>query len=113
MPEMKGKLDGIALRVPTPDGSVVDLTAQVGSEVSADTVNAAFKAASESGPLAGYLAYTEAPIVSRDIIGDPHSSILDAGLTMTQDDTVKLIAWYDNEWGYSRRVVDLAVRVLP
>jgi glyceraldehyde 3-phosphate dehydrogenase len=113
MPEMKGKLDGIALRVPTPDGSVVDLTAQVGSEVSVDTVNAAFKAASESGPLAGYLAYTEAPIVSRDIIGDPHSSILDAGLTMTQDDTVKLISWYDNEWGYSRRVVDLAVRVLP
>jgi glyceraldehyde 3-phosphate dehydrogenase len=113
MPEMKGKLDGIALRVPTPDGSVVDLTAQVGSEVSVDTVNAAFKAASESGPLVGYLAYTEAPIVSRDIIGDPHSSILDAGLTMAQDDTVKLISWYDNEWAYSRRVVDLAVRVLP
>ncbi len=112
MPELKGKLDGIALRVPTPDGSVVDLTAEVGRETTADEVNAAFKAASESGPLAGILGYTEEPIVSADIVGDDRSSLLDAGLTMVSGRTVKLVSWYDNEWGYSCRLVELAGRVL-
>ncbi len=110
MPEMKGKLDGMALRVPTPNGSVVDLTAQIGREASVEEVNAAFKAASE-GLMKGILAYTEDPIVSKDIIGDPHSSILDAQLTMVQGNTVKLISWYDNEWGYSKRVVDLVAHM--
>ena len=113
MPHLKGRLDGIALRVPTPNGSVVDLVAQVGRETSVEEVNAAFLAASESGRLEGILGYTEDPIVSRDVVGDPRSSLLDAGLTMVMGTTVKLISWYDNEWGYSRRVVDLASRVLP
>ena len=110
LPEMKGKLDGMALRVPTPDGSVVDLTAQVGRETTKEEVNAAFKAAAE-GPLKGILSYTEDPIVSCDVIGDPHSSIFDSQLTMVQGNTVKLISWYDNEWGYSKRVVDLVDRM--
>ena len=113
LPAMKGKLDGIALRVPTPDGSVVDLTVEVGRETTAEEVNAAFLAASEDGPLAGILGYTEDPIVSRDVVGDPRSSLLDASLTMVRGTTVKLISWYDNEWAYSCRVVDLAERVLP
>ncbi|MEQ8834460.1 MAG: type I glyceraldehyde-3-phosphate dehydrogenase [Miltoncostaeaceae bacterium] len=113
LPSLKGKLDGIALRVPTPDGSVVDLVATVGRETTAEEVNAAFLAAAEDGPLEGILGYTEDPIVSRDIVGDPLSSLLDASLTMVSGTTVKLISWYDNEWGYSCRVVDLAERVLP
>ncbi len=113
LPAMKGKLDGIALRVPTPNGSVVDLTVEVGRATSIEEVNAAFLAASEDGPLAGILGYTEDPIVSRDVVGDPRSSLLDASLTMVRGTTVKLISWYDNEWGYSCRVVDLAERVLP
>jgi glyceraldehyde 3-phosphate dehydrogenase len=113
MPSLKGKLDGISLRVPTPDGSVVDLTAQVSRETTVEEVNAAFRAASESGPLAGILGYTEDPIVSRDIVGDARSSLFDSSLTMVNGTTVKLISWYDNEWGYSCRVVELAERVLP
>jgi glyceraldehyde 3-phosphate dehydrogenase len=113
LPALKGRLDGIALRVPTPDGSVVDLTATVGRETTVDEVNAAFRAAAESGPLQGILGYTEDPIVSRDIVGDPRSSLLDGALTMVNGTTVKLISWYDNEWGYSCRVVELAGRVLP
>jgi len=113
LPAMKGKLDGIALRVPTPDGSVVDLTVEVSRETSVEEVNAAFLAAAEDGPLAGILGYTEDPIVSRDIVGDPRSSLLDASLTMVRGTTVKLISWYDNEWAYSCRVIDLAERVLP
>jgi glyceraldehyde 3-phosphate dehydrogenase len=113
MPSLKGKLDGIPLRVPTPDGSVVDLTAQVSRETTVEEVNAAFRAASESGPLAGILGYTEDPIVSRDIVGDARSSLFDSSLTMVNGTTVKLISWYDNEWGYSCRVVELAERVLP
>ena len=113
IPALKGKLDGMALRVPTPDGSVVDLTAQVSRETTVDEVNAAFRAASESGPLAGILGYTEDPIVSRDIVGDARSSLFDSSLTMVNGATVKLISWYDNEWGYSCRVVELAERVLP
>jgi glyceraldehyde 3-phosphate dehydrogenase len=111
LPHLKGKLDGIALRVPTPDGSVVDLVAEVGREVTRDEVNAALKAAAD-GPLKGILGYTEAPIVSRDIIGDSHSSLVDGQLTMAAGKTVKVISWYDNEWGYSCRVVDLAAKLL-
>ena len=113
IPALKGRLDGMALRVPTPDGSVVDLTAQVGRETSVEEVNDAFRAAAESGPLAGVLGYTEDPIVSRDIVGDPRSSLFDSSLTMVNGTTVKVISWDDNEWGYSCRVAELAERVLP
>ncbi|MCC6830404.1 MAG: type I glyceraldehyde-3-phosphate dehydrogenase [Thermoleophilia bacterium] len=112
LPHLKGKLDGIAMRVPVPDGSVVDLVAEVSRDVTRDEVNAAMKAAAE-GPMKGILGYTEAPIVSRDVIGDGHSSLFDAQLTMTAGKTVKIISWYDNEWGYSSRVVDLATKLLP
>lgn len=111
LPHLKGKLDGIALRVPTPDGSVVDLTATVGKETTVEEVNAAFKAAAESGPMKGILGYTEDPIVSRDIVGDPLSSLVDASLTMVRGTTIKVISWYDNEWGYSSRCVDLAKKL--
>jgi glyceraldehyde 3-phosphate dehydrogenase len=111
LPHLKGKLDGIALRVPTPDGSVVDLTAEVGRATTAEEVNAAMKTAAD-GPLKGILGYTTAPIVSRDVIGDPHSSLFDSGLTLVRGTTVKVISWYDNEWGYSCRVVELAARLL-
>jgi glyceraldehyde 3-phosphate dehydrogenase len=113
LPALKGKLDGIAFRVPVPDGSVVDLTCEVAKGTTKDEVNAAFKAAAESGPLAGILGYTEDPIVSRDIVGDRRSSIVDGPLTMVNGTTVKVVSWYDNEWGYSCRVVELAARVLP
>jgi len=112
LPHLKGKLDGFALRVPIPDGSIVDLTAEVGRETSAEEVNAAMKAAAD-GPLNGILGYTDAPIVSRDVIGDPHSSLFDSKLTMVRGRTVKVVSWYDNEWGYSCRVVQLATRLLP
>ena len=111
LPHLKGKLDGIAMRVPVPDGSVVDLVAEVGRETTRDEVNAALKAAAE-GPMKGILGYTERPIVSRDVIGDSHSSLVDGLLTMTMGTTVKVISWYDNEWGYSCRVVDLAQKLL-
>lgn len=110
LPELKGKLDGFATRVPTPDGSMVDLTVQLSRKVTKEEINAAMKAAAE-GPLRGILAYTEDPIVSVDIVGDDHSSIFDSGLTMVMgddSDLVKIVSWYDNEWGYSNRVKDLA-----
>ncbi len=110
LPELQGKLDGFATRVPTPDGSMVDLTVQLSRKVTKDEINAAMKAAAE-GPLKGILGYTEDPIVSVDIVGDDHSSIFDSGLTMVmgeESDMVKVVAWYDNEWGYSNRVKDLA-----
>ena len=106
LPELKGKLDGYALRVPIPTGSVTDLTAEVGRETTADEVNAAMKAAAE-GPLKGILKYYDAPIVSSDIVTDPHSSLFDAGLTKVIGNQVKAVSWYDNEWGYSNRLVDL------
>jgi glyceraldehyde 3-phosphate dehydrogenase len=112
LPQLKGRLDGIAFRVPVPDGSVVDLTVEVSRETSVEEVNAAFRAASEEGPLKDILGYTEEPIVSRDVVGDSRSSLLDAGLTMVNGTTVKLVSWYDNEWAYSCRVVELAARVL-
>lgn len=107
LPHLKGKLDGMAMRVPVPDGSVTDLVATLSREASIDEVNAAFKAASESGPLAGKLVYTEDPIVSSDIVGTPASCTFDAQSTMVMGTTVKIIGWYDNEWGYSNRLVDL------
>ncbi len=111
LPELNGKLNGFAMRVPTPNVSVVDLVADVEKRTSAEEVNAALKAAAE-GPLAPYLAYTEEPLVSKDFNGDPHSAIVDALSTMVMDGTmVKVIAWYDNEWAYSLRVVDLAAYV--
>jgi glyceraldehyde 3-phosphate dehydrogenase len=105
LPELKGKLDGFAVRVPTPTGSATDLTVTVGREVSVDDVNAAFKNAAD-GELKGYLRYTEEPLVSSDIVTDPASCIFDAGLTRVIGDQVKIVGWYDNEWGYSNRLVD-------
>lgn len=110
LPELKGKLDGFATRVPTPDGSMVDLTVELEREVTAEEVNEAIKAAAE-GPLKGILAYVEDPIVSADIVGDSHSSLFDSKLTMVlggKGNLVKCVSWYDNEWGYSNRVKDLA-----
>jgi glyceraldehyde 3-phosphate dehydrogenase len=106
LPELKGKLDGYALRVPVPTGSATDLTVNVGRETSVEEVNAAVKAAAE-GALKGYLRYTEDPIVSSDIVTDPASCIFDAGLTKVLGNQVKVVGWYDNEWGYSNRLVDL------
>jgi glyceraldehyde 3-phosphate dehydrogenase len=111
LPEVKGKLDGIAVRVPTPDVSLVDLVAEVSRDVTVEEVNAALKAASQGG-LNGILGYTEEPLVSIDFTGDRHSSIVDAKSTaVMQGRMVKVLSWYDNEWGYSCRVVDLAQRV--
>jgi glyceraldehyde 3-phosphate dehydrogenase len=107
LPHLKGKLDGISMRVPVPDGSVTDLVAQVRSDVSEDAVNEAFRAAAAEGPLAGKLVYTEDPIVSSDIVGTPASCTFDALSTMVMGKTVKIVGWYDNEWGYSNRLVDL------
>ena len=106
MPHLKGKLDGYALRVPIPTGSATDLTVTVGRETTAEEVNAAMKAAAE-GPLKGILYYTEDPIVSSDIVTDPHSCIFDSGLTKVIGNQVKIVGWYDNEWGYSNRLVDI------
>ncbi|RFD24787.1 type I glyceraldehyde-3-phosphate dehydrogenase [Mycobacterium uberis] len=106
IPELKGKLDGYALRVPIPTGSVTDLTADLSRSTSAAEINAAFKAAAE-GRLKGILKYYDAPIVSSDIATDPHSSIFDSGLTKVIDNQAKVVSWYDNEWGYSNRLVDL------
>ncbi len=106
IPSLKGKLDGIAIRVPTPTGSLVDLVANLKREVTKEEVNAAVKAAAE-GPLKGILEYCEDPIVSVDVIHNPHSSVFDAQSTMVMGKMVKILSWYDNEWGYSARVVDL------
>ena len=110
LPQLKGKLDGYALRVPIPTGSAVDLTFEAGRETTAEEVNAAVKLASTS-TMKGYLAYTEDPIVSSDIVTDPHSCIFDAGLTKVMGRQVKVVGWYDNEWGYANRLVDLTALV--
>lgn len=110
IPELKGKLDGFALRVPTPDGSITDFVATVSRETTVEEVNAAMKAAAE-GPMKGILEYCDDPIVSSDIIGNSHSSILDAQSTMVMGNLVKVVSWYDNEYGYSCRVVDLVKRI--
>lgn len=106
LPNLKGKLDGYALRVPVPTGSATDLTVELSKEVSVAEINSAMKQAAE-GPLKGYLSYTEDPIVSADIVTDPSSCIFDSGLTKVIGTTVKVVGWYDNEWGYSNRLVDL------
>ncbi|HSG80590.1 MAG TPA: type I glyceraldehyde-3-phosphate dehydrogenase, partial [Acidimicrobiia bacterium] len=112
LPELNGKLDGMAMRVPVPDGSTVDLVAELEMDVTVEAVNAAVKAAAD-GPLRGILAYSEDPLVSTDIIGNPASSIFDAGFTkVLGGNKVKVLAWYDNEWGYSNRVVDLIDRLM-
>jgi glyceraldehyde 3-phosphate dehydrogenase len=110
LPELKGKLDGFALRVPIPTGSATDLTVTLAREASVDDVKAAYKAAAD-GPLKGILTYTEDPIVSSDIVTDPASCIFDAELTKVIGNQVKVIGWYDNEWGYSNRLVDLILLV--
>jgi glyceraldehyde 3-phosphate dehydrogenase (phosphorylating) len=111
IPEMQGKLDGIAMRVPVTDGSATDLVVEVGRETSRDEVNAAFKAAADTGSLTGILRYSEDPLVSSDIVGDSYSSIFDSPLTMVNGNLVKVISWYDNEWGYSCRVADVIQKV--
>ncbi len=110
LPELEGKLNGFAIRVPVPTGSLVDLTFELEENVTAEEVNKAFKEASE-GEMKGILGYSEEPLVSSDYVGDKRSSIVDALSTMTIDNMVKLVAWYDNEWGYSERVLDLAKKV--
>jgi len=113
LPELNGKLHGFAVRAPVPTGSLVDLTFEAERETSVQEVNDAFRAASQTPDLQGILKYTEDPIVSSDIVTDPHSSIVDGGLTAVLDGTlVKVVAWYDNEWGYSNRCVDVVQRVL-
>ena len=111
LPELQGKLDGYAVRVPTPTGSLTDLTFEAGRETSVEEVNAIVRAAATEGPLAPYLTYSEAPIVSSDIVTDPSSCIFDAPLTKVLGRQVKVVGWYDNEWGYSNRLVDLALHV--
>ena len=113
IPELAGKLNGYAVRVPTPTGSIVDLTIEAERPTSVAEINATFAARADTGPLAGILAYSEAPIVSCDIVKSPYSSIFDAPLTAVIDGTqVKVVAWYDNEWGYANRLVELAARVM-
>ena len=107
MPHLKGKLDGYAIRVPTPTGSATDLTVQVREEVSVADITEAYRAAAAEGPLKGYLTFTDAPIVSSDIVTDPSSCIFDSGLTKVIGNMVKVVGWYDNEWGYSNRLVDI------
>ena len=104
---MNGKLDGISLRVPIPDGSITDFTAVLAQSPTVEEINAAFKGASESGALSGVLDFSDRPLVSSDIVGNPASCVFDSGLTMTMDNLVKVSGWYDNEWGYSNRLVDL------
>lgn len=108
MPELKGKLDGFALRVPVPTGSITDLTVETSREVTLEEVQDAFRKASDQGAYKGVMRYTEEPIVSSDIVGDPYSSIVDGGLIRVIGNQVKMSSWYDNEWGYSNRLVDLA-----
>jgi glyceraldehyde 3-phosphate dehydrogenase len=111
LPHLKGKLDGFSLRVPTPDGSCTDLTVELKRDVTGAEVNAAFKAAAE-GELKGILEYCEDPIVSHDIVGTTASSIIDSALTLANGNMVKVVSWYDNEWGYTCRLVELTERVL-
>ena len=113
VPELEGKLHGYAVRVPVPTGSLVDLTVEVDRPTSVAEVNELFASRADTGSLEGILAYSEEPLVSSDVVKSPYSSIFDAGLTAVVDETqVKVVAWYDNEWGYSNRLVDLAGRVL-
>ena len=110
LPHLKGKLDGVAMRVPVPDGSLTDLTAILKREASIAEINAAVKKAAE-GPMKGIVEYTEDPIVSTDIVGNPHSCIFDSDQTLVNGTLVKVVGWYDNEWGYSNRTADLITRL--
>ena len=112
IPELQGKVDGISIRAPVPDGSVVDLVAHLGSEVTVDEVNGRFQEAADTGALEGILRYSDDPIVSTDVIGSEYSAIFDSELTMAKGHEVKVFGWYDNEWGYSCRLVDLVERLL-
>ncbi len=112
IPELKGKLDGISMRVPVPDGSVVDLIVNLERAASVEEINAAIRERADTGPLEGILGYTEDPIVSQDIVGSTYSSVFDSKLTMANGKLAKVVAWYDNEYGYSNRLVDLAARIL-
>jgi glyceraldehyde 3-phosphate dehydrogenase len=112
IPELKGKLDGIAVRAPVADGSIVDLVAHLARETTAEEVNARFAEVADVGRLEGILRYTDEPIVSSDVIGSSYSSIFDSALTMAHGNEVKVFSWYDNEWGYSCRLVDLVQRLL-
>jgi glyceraldehyde 3-phosphate dehydrogenase len=113
IPQLAGRLNGFAVRVPVPTGSIVDLTIETERATTAEQVNAAFRAAADASPLVGILRYSEDPLVSSDIVGSPYSAVFDAGMTSVVDSTqVKVVAWYDNEWGYATRLVDLAERVV-
>jgi glyceraldehyde 3-phosphate dehydrogenase len=112
LPDLKGKVDGMAMRAPVPDGSVVDLVAILGREVTKEEVNAAFAKHADTGAMTGILKYVEDPIVSIDVVGDPFSSVFDSQATMVMGSMVKVLSWYDNEWGYSNRLVDLSQRLL-
>jgi glyceraldehyde 3-phosphate dehydrogenase len=112
LPDLKGKVDGISVRAPVPTGSVTDLVVTLGRETTSDEINAAFKAAADSGPLAPYLEYTTEPLVSTDIVNSPASCTFDSELTMANGRTAKVFGWYDNEWGYSCRLVDLIAKLL-
>src|SRR3989440_1340444 len=111
MPELQGKVDGMSMRAPVPDGSVTDLVVQVSRSTSVDEVNELFRSAAESGPLEGLLAYSDEPLVSQDIVGSPYSCTFDSELTMANGKLVKVFGWYDNEWGYSCRLVDLVSKM--
>ena len=112
IPELKGRMDGVAIRVPTPDASLVDLAVILEKEASAEEINAAMKKAAESGPLSRTLEYTEEPLVSTDIIGNPHGAVFDGLMTATHGNMAKVFAWYDNEWGFSCRMVDMLLMML-
>jgi glyceraldehyde 3-phosphate dehydrogenase len=111
MPDLKGKVDGISVRAPVPTGSITDLVVLLGSEVTVDDVNAAYRAAAAGGPLASILRYADDPLVSTDIIHSPYSCIVDSELTMANGRMVKVFGWYDNEWGYSCRLVDVVAKI--
>jgi glyceraldehyde 3-phosphate dehydrogenase len=111
IPDLKGKVDGVSVRAPVPDGSLTDLVVQLGSEVTVDEVNARYRDLADTGPLTGILRYSDEPLVSSDIVGNSYSCIFDSKLTMAHGRTVKVFGWYDNEWGYSSRLVDLVERL--
>jgi glyceraldehyde 3-phosphate dehydrogenase len=112
IPELKGRVDGVSVRAPVPDGSLTDFVVQLGAEVTADEVNARFREVADTGPLEGILLYSDEPLVSSDIVGNPYSCIFDSQLTMAHGSSLKVFGWYDNEWGYSCRLVDLVQRLL-
>ena len=114
IPELAGKMDGMAIRVPIPDGSVTDIVAELATPTDADAINDCLREASESPPLKGIMAYSDEELVSIDIVGNPHSSIVDAASTRVLNGTMaKLLAWYDNEWGYACRLTEFAGRLIP